>query len=108
MAARRGTKAGQQGEKLREKKKGPPYKDVRRLVDAIFEKNDPVATATYLLTGKPNPTVAKTWALLLEYRYGKPAQQLEGAGPSGGRFNFITTAPRPAREYENGETGEEG
>ena len=74
------------------------FTDVRQLVDSIFEKNDPVTTATDLLRGKANPTVAKIWALLLDYRYGKPPVHIDASGPEGSHFNFITLAPRPERD----------
>ncbi len=72
--------------------------DVRRLVDAIFDKNDPVETGTRLLRSKADSTVAKIWALLLGYRYGKPVQQIEASGPEVAQvtWNFVTRAPRPA------------
>ena len=77
------------------------FTDVRELVDSIFEKNDPVTTATDLLRGKANPTVAKIWGLLLEYRYGKPSVHIDASGPEGAHFNFITLAPRPQRDLED-------
>lgn len=80
------------------------YRDARALVNAIFQKHDPIETAGKLLTGAADSTAAKIWALLLEYRYGKPVQHLEAQGADGApvTMQLVTTVPRPLREYESG------
>jgi len=68
----------------------------RNLVRAIFAEHDPVDLAGKLLTEKGDATKAKTYFTLMEYLYGKPAQQFEASGPEGERpFQFVTYAPRP-------------
>ena len=71
--------------------------DVRRLVRSIFTRADPVDVAVKLLSGGGDATSARTFTLLMEYLYGKPAPQYEGGGPgSDGRpFQFVTHVPRP-------------
>ena len=81
--------------------------DIKRLVDAILEKNDPVRVASKLLKCKSDATIAKIFALLIEYRFGKPVQQIEASGPAGEKitYQFITTAPRP--DYSHARDTEE-
>ncbi len=68
----------------------------KRLVRAIFIKNDPVAVASSLLTSDSDTTKAKSFFDLLGYLYGKPAQMAEADGHDGEKgFQFITYAPRP-------------
>lgn len=82
--------------------------DIQGLVDAILEKNNPVSVASKLLKCKSAATVAKIFALLLEYRFGKPVQQIEASGPEGAQitYQFVTSAPRPNRSA-GGDTEEE-
>jgi len=71
----------------------------KRLVKAIFSRKDPVDVGTKLLEEGNDATVAKIYALFLEYLFGKPAQQFEARGPEGERaFRFVSYVPRP--EYE--------
>ncbi len=67
------------------------------LVDAIFQKTDPVTLGAALLGKDGTATAAKIYALLLEYRFGKPLHQLEAGGPDESRivYQFVTHAPRP-------------
>jgi hypothetical protein len=103
MAAR-GAKKSSRGAAEKRKQLG----DIKRLVDAIFAVADPVEVGSRLLAGKGDATVAKTFALLLEYLFGKPVQQIEASGPEGAQitYQFISSAPRPHRGA-GGDTEEE-
>src|SRR5271155_571147 len=74
-------------------------REVKRLVRAIFSAKNPVEVGTSLLQCKSDATRAKIFAMLLEYLYGKPVQQMETNGPDGEKvlFQFVTHAPRPER-----------
>jgi len=74
-------------------------RDVAALVDAVFARRDPVTDAVELL-GCERPMVrARVWERLLEYKYGRPAQQVVTSGPRGGpvRVEIISHIPRPRR-----------
>lgn len=65
------------------RKKGGKNKsttEVQALVDAIFKKVDPVAKAIKLLEFGSDKTQASVLLRLMEYRYGKPAQEITGQG----------------------------
>jgi hypothetical protein len=72
-------------------------RNAKGLVDAIFQKKDPVKVGAKLLGCKSDATAAKTYALFLEYRFGSPAKQIEAAAPGESRivYQFVTHAPRP-------------
>jgi hypothetical protein len=86
-------------------RRGYVPRDVKVLVRAIFARTDPVDVATNLLRGEGDATMAKTFALLMEYLYGKPVQPYDAGGPGdperfGARpFQFATHVPRP---YQSG------
>ena len=107
MPAKNANKKSQKstGKKTSERNRPKPLpRNALQLANAIFAKNDPVATATRLLHCKSAATVAKTWTLMIEYRYGKPVQHLEAHSADGQpvTVQLVTTVPRPLREYENG------
>ena len=91
------------------KRPKPIPRDARQLVNAVFQRINPVTTAARLLRCKADATVAKTWTLMLEYRYGKPVQHLQAQGADGApvTVQLVTTVPRPLREYESGAVIEE-
>ena len=62
--------------------------EVKDLVDAIFKKVDPVEKAIKLLEFGSDKTQATVLVRLLEYRYGKPPQPIEGT-QEGGAFKVI-------------------
>ena len=103
MAARRANKSSRRAPEKRKQ-----FGDIKRLVNAIFAEADPVEVGSRLLAGTGDATVAKTFALLLEYLFGKPVQQIEASGPEGAQitYQFISSAPRPNRGG-GGDTEEE-
>ena len=77
-------------------------RNVHRLVRAIFSANDPVEVATSLLKCKSDATRARIFAMLFDYLYGKPVQQMEASGPEGEKvFQFVTYAPRPQHQLDS-------
>lgn len=79
------------GAKTGGRKKGTPNRnasDVKQLVDAIFKKVDPIEKAIKLLEFGSDKTQATVLVRLLEYRYGKPVQPIEGT-QEGGAFRVI-------------------
>jgi hypothetical protein len=77
---------------------GPVYvpRSAKRLARAILKKNDPVEVASKLLEGEGDATMGRTFALLLEYLYGKPVQHVEASGPDDEKmfYQYVTYAPR--------------
>jgi hypothetical protein len=73
------------------------FNSAKGLVNAIFREKDPVELGATLLGCGNAATAAKIYTLLLEYRFGKPLQQLEAGGPDESRivYQFVTHAPRP-------------
>jgi len=80
--------------------------DVKRLVRAIFARNDPVEIASQLLGKEGDATMAKIFQLLMEYLYGKPVQQYDAGGPYDDRrpFQIAAHIPRPRMPQAAAET----
>lgn len=72
--------------------------DVKELVDQIFSKVDPIKKALYLFEKGSDKTQVTLLMRLLEYRYGKPVQPIEGVQdgvPIG--IQIVSHVPRPQR-----------
>jgi len=85
-------------------------RSVRKLAREVFRRNDPAEVATRLLHCKSDATVAKTYALFLEYLYGKPVQQVEASSPDGEKviYQLVTSVPRPQHDLSAGEGAPQG
>jgi hypothetical protein len=67
--------------------KGTPNKrhELQELLDAVFERVDPIEKLTNLLNQPMDKGVeARVLLRLLEYRYGQPQQRVELTGANGG------------------------
>jgi hypothetical protein len=53
---------------------------VLEVVNAIFNRNDPIATANRLMSCDDPKVVFGVWKVCMEFMYGKPAQQIEITG----------------------------
>jgi hypothetical protein len=53
---------------------------VLEVVNAIFNRNDPIQTANRLMSCDDPKVVFGVWKVCMEFMYGKPAQQIEITG----------------------------
>jgi hypothetical protein len=53
---------------------------VLEVVNAIFNRNDPIETANRLMSCDDPKVVFGVWKVCMEFMYGKPAQQIEITG----------------------------
>jgi len=75
-------------------------KDVQSFVDAVFSKVDPIALCNKLLASEDEKVVAGVLKMLMEYRFGKPAQPVtgeNGQGPVLHKLEIINHIERPVR-----------
>lgn len=72
-------------------------RNARRLMRAIFARNDPVDIAGKLLREGSDATKAKVFVQCLEYLYGKPVQPVEARGAGGEKieYQYVSNVPRP-------------